>query len=245
MPDMRFIKVRTRKILPPKDNLYAVFEESLPRLKEGDVVVITSKVVAIHQGRSVLISEKVSKKNLIKQEAERLMPRYEINGHGYTLTIKNYTLIASAGIDESNANGHYILWPKHPEKAAREICLNLKKKFRLKKLAVIITDSHITPLHLGTTGIAIGFFGLVPLRDYRKKPDIFGRSLKVTRSNLVDGLAAAAVLCMGEGKEQTPIVIIRNCAEIKFTNKETFKNLVISPEEDLYFPLLKKFTKPS
>lgn len=242
---MRFIKVRTRKILPPKDNLYAVFEESLPRLREGDVVVITSKVVAIHQGQCILISDKISKNKLIEQEAELLIPRYEINGHGYTLTIKNYTLIASAGIDESNANGYYILWPKHPEKAARELCLYLKKKYGLKKLAVIITDSHITPLHLGTTGVAIGFFGLVPLRDYRKKPDIFGRKLKVTRSNLVDGLAAAAVLCMGEGKEQTPIVVVRNCAEIKFTNKTTFQDLVIKPEEDLYYPLLKHFKKPS
>jgi len=242
---MRFIKVRTRKILPPKDNLYAVFEESLPRLREGDVVVITSKVIAIHQGQCILISDKISKKKLIEQEAELLIPRYEINGHGYTLTIKNYTLIASAGIDESNANGYYILWPKHPEKAARELCLYLKKKYGLKKLAVIITDSHITPLHLGTTGVAIGFFGLVPLRDYRKKPDIFGRKLKVTRSNLVDGLAAAAVLCMGEGKEQTPIVVVRNCAEIKFTNKTTFQDLVIKPEEDLYYPLLKHFKKPS
>lgn len=242
---MRFIKIRTRKILPPKDNLYAVFEESLPRLREGDVVVITSKIVAIHQGQCILISDKISKKKLIEQEAELLIPRYEIDGHGYTLTIKNYTLIASAGIDESNANGYYILWPKHPEKAARELCLYLKKKYGLKKLAVIITDSHITPLHLGTTGVAIGFFGLVPLRDYRKKPDIFGRKLKVTRSNLVDGLAAAAVLCMGEGKEQTPIVVVRNCTEIKFTNKATFQNLVIKPEKDLYYPLLKHFKKPS
>ena len=242
---MRFIKVRTRKILPPKDNLYAVFGESLPKLMEGDVVVVTSKVVAIHQGRCVLVSTKAAKQRLIKQEADFLMPRYEVNGHGYTLSIKNYTLIASAGIDESNAKGHYVLWPRHPEKAAKEICQYLKNKHHIKKLAVIITDSHITPLHLGTTGIAIGFFGLIPLRDYRKQLDIFGRRLKVTRSNLVDGLAAAAVLCMGEGNEQTPIVVIRNCDEIEFTNKATFKDLVINPKKDLYFPLLKNFKKPS
>lgn len=240
---MRFIKVKTKIFLPPKDDLYKILENSLPKLQEKDIILITSKIVAIHQGRCVLISDKLSKKQLIRKEADFYLPRYEVQGRGHTLTIKNFTLIASAGIDESNANGYWILWPKHPEKAAEEICQFLKKKYNLKKLAVIITDSHIMPLHAGTTGVAIGFFGLIPLRDYRKKPDIFGRKLKVTRSNLIDGLAAAGVMCMGEGKEQIPIVIARNCEEVKFTNKKTFKDLVINLKEDLYFPLLKKFKK--
>jgi dihydrofolate synthase / folylpolyglutamate synthase len=242
---MRFIRVKTRKFLPPKDKLFQLLDKYLPKLYEGDIVFITSKILAIHQGRCVLISDQVSKQNLISKEADLIMPRYESRGVGYTLTIKNYTLIASAGIDESNANGYYILWPNHPEKSAQQICQYLKKKNKLKKIAIIITDSHITPLHAGTTGVAIGFFGLKPLRDYRKKPDIFGRKLKVTRSNLVDGLAAGAVMCMGEGKEQTPIAIARGFKDIKFTNKKTFKDFVIDPKEDLYFPLLKNFKKPS
>lgn len=239
---MNFIKVKTRPLLPPKDNIYGVLYKHLPKLKEGDVVFITSKILAIHQGRCVKIGPKINKDKLIIHEADRYIPRSKSPGN-FLLTIKDYTLIPSAGIDESNANGHYILWPKNTVKLLKEICQYLKKRHKIKKLAIIATDSHTTPLRWGVTGISTGFFGMKPLYDYRGKKDIFGRKLKFTKTNIVDALSATAVLLMGEGSEQTPIIIARGLDFIKFTNKDRYKDIVVDPEEDIYSPLLKVFRR--
>jgi coenzyme F420-0:L-glutamate ligase len=239
---MQITPIKTRKLNPPQEDLYKILDQYCPKLKDGNILLITSKILAIHQGQCILAKDIKNKDKLIKSEADVSIPRKECPGEYAILTIKNNTLIPSAGIDESNANGYYILWPKNPEKEAKKICLYLKKKFSLKKLAVIITDSHTTPLRSGTIGISIGFYGLNPLRDYRGKSDLFGRKLEVSQVNVVDSLASIATLTMGEGKECTPMALIRN-AKVKFTAKETFKDLFIPFKEDIYYPLLKFFKK--
>jgi len=238
---MQFIPVKTRAILPPKDNIYPILDKYLPSLKEGDVLIITSKIISIHQGRCLKISEVEDKDELIKKEADLYIDRIECPCGHVVLTVKGNTLAASAGIDESNANGHYVLWPKNINAIAKEIQIYLKDKFNLKKLAVVITDSRSMPLRYGAVGVAIGAFGLKPIRDYRKTLDIFGRELKMSRTNVVDALASAAVLLMGEGNEQTPIVIARDLNFIEFTNKDEFGELFMPIKEDIYYPLLKKF----
>jgi len=238
---MKLIKVKTRRLLPPRDDIYPILNKYLPKLKEGDVLLITSKILAIHQGRCVGISE-TRKSDLIDQEADYSLPAYTVGGSEIILTIKDNILIPSAGIDESNGNGYFILWPKNTNRLCKEICTHLKKKNKIKKLAVIATDSHTTPLRWGTSGISIGFYGLSPTFDYRGKKDIFGRKLKYTQSNILDSLAAMGVLLMGEGAEKVPIIIIRNANFIKFTTKPTHKNFLIPPKKDLYYPLLKIFS---
>jgi coenzyme F420-0:L-glutamate ligase len=238
---MRFIPVKTRPILPPKDDIYPILDASLPNLREKDIVFITSKILAIHQGRCVEIKPGVKKDVLIKKEAERYAHSHLKSWKNLYLTIKGHTLIANAGIDESNANGYYILWPKSPSKLAKEIRAYLKKKYKLKDLAVVVTDSHIIPLRHGTMGISIGFYGMEPLYDYRGKPDIFGRLLKHTTKNIVDGLSSMAVLLMGEGSERTPIVVLRAATFVNFTDKDTHRQSVVAPKNDLYSPLWKEF----
>lgn len=240
---MQVIPIKTRKIIPPKDDIYPILDKYLPKLRTSDILVITSKILAIHQGQCILKDKIKDKDNLIKKEADFSIPRKECPNEYAIITIKNNTLIPSAGIDESNGNGYYILWPKKPSQSAQEICKYLKKKHSIKKLAVIITDSHTTPLRYGVSGISIGFYGLEPIKDYRGTKDLFGREIKISQSNIVDCLASAAVLLMGEGNERTPIVIIRNAKFVKFTQKETHQKLLIPLEEDIYQPLLKKFFK--
>ncbi|MBI5466312.1 MAG: coenzyme F420-0:L-glutamate ligase [Candidatus Kerfeldbacteria bacterium] len=237
---MRLIPVKTRVLKPPRDDLYGVLDEFLPKLQEGDVLCVTSKVLSIHQGRCVAITPAVKKDELVKQEAEYYLPG-TTNQAGVPLTIKEHTLIPSAGIDESNAAGYYVLWPQDAFGAAREICQRLKQKYSLPKLAVIITDSHTIPLRWGVVGISIGWWGLNPLRDYRGLPDIFGRKLTMTQSNVADALAAAAVLIMGEGDERQPLVVVRDASFVEFTERDMSQEFVIAPEFDLYAPLLKVF----
>ncbi|MGA2908677.1 MAG: coenzyme F420-0:L-glutamate ligase [Terracidiphilus sp.] len=238
---MRFIPVTTRPVLPPKDDIYSVLSESLPRLIEGDVLFITSKVIAIHQGRCIAIDSGVAKSRLVKKEADRYALSHLRSWKDLYLTIKGHTLIANAGIDESNANGYYVLWPKRPSPFAKEICNFLKRRYNLEKFAVIVTDSHIVPLRQGTLGISIGFFGMEPTYDYRGTPDIFGRLLKHTKKNIVDALSAMAVLLMGEGDERTPILILRDAKFITFTTKETYRKSVVALKNDLYSPFWRNF----
>lgn len=235
---MRFIKIKTRAFLPPKDDIYDLLK-NIKKLREGDIVVITSKVLGIHQGRCIKIEPSVDKLKLIKQEADYFIPT-NVKQQKFTLTIRNHVLALSAGIDESNANGYYILLPNNVNKLLKEIWLKMRKKFQIKKLGVIATDSHTFPMRRGTIGIAIGFFGFEPQRDYRGQKDIFGRKFKFTQTDVVDALAVSAVLVMGEGRERTPIVVIRG-SQVEFTPKSTYRKLVMPMKGDIYYPLLKAF----
>jgi putative folate metabolism gamma-glutamate ligase len=237
--------IKTRKIIPPKDDLLSVLKESLLKykLKEKSIIVITSKVVSIWKGDCIKINE-INKDKLVKQQADLYLksthPKYNVQ-----LTIKNNILIPTSGIDESNANGYYILWPKKPFLCAKEIYDFIKKEFKLKNFGVIISDSHTTPLRSGICGIGISYYGFYPLRDYRNKKDIFGRKLKMSQTNIVDSLAVAAVYEMGEGAEQTPIAIIEDVKSIDFTRHNatalggSADPLRIKLEDDIYAPIIK------
>ncbi|MEK7619206.1 MAG: coenzyme F420-0:L-glutamate ligase [Patescibacteria group bacterium] len=241
---MQLTPIKTRIFTPPQDDLFSVLEDSLPALQEGDILLITSKVLAIHQGRCVRISNQLEKDRLIRTEADRLVPRSRVPGQYAILTLKNHTLVASAGIDESNGNGYYILWPKDVQKLLRSIWSRLRKANGISWLGIIATDSHMVPMRYGVLGVSIGWFGFHPLIDRKGAPDLFGRKLLCTTINIPDALAAAGVLLMGESNESTPLLLARGVASIRFTSKDTAPELLIPPEDDIYKPLLSCMKKP-
>ena len=241
-PATSLIRVKTRPMLPPQDDLFAVLEAALPPLQEGDVVVITSKIVAIHQGRCVPMASVADKEVLVEAEADAWIPKAS-SKYGITLAIKGGTLIASAGIDASNSQDHYVLWPDDPSGAAAKIGRWLKQRYAIDRLGVILSDSHCTPLRRGTTGITIGFYGFEALLDYRGTPDIFGRPLAVTLSNRADAMAAAAVGLMGEGAECIPVVIVRNWPDLVFNDITGQQGFFIPPDEDIFSPLMEGFRR--
>lgn len=237
---MNIVAVKTHKIIPGQ-NLFKVLEAHLPKLREGSILAVTSKIVAICEGRVAKV-DGTDKQKLIYKEAELFLSPKE-NKYGITLTIKNNMLIPTAGIDESNGNGYYVLWPAQPQTSANAIRAYLRKKFSLKRVGVILTDSTTSPLRWGTAGVAIAYSGFAPLKNYIGKFDIFGRKLKVTKANIAHALAAAAVAVMGEGNEQTPLAVIEDLPFVQFqsrnpTRKE-LRELKIDIKEDLYAPLLK------
>ncbi len=208
-------------------------------------MVITSKILGIHQGRCVKIEADTEQERnkLIMREADWYIPPEKRKGLHWHLTIKDKTLNADAGIDRSNGRGYYILWPNNQQKLLKEIRSYLKKKFKLKKLGIISVDSHLIPLRTGTMSISTGFIGFEPWFDYRGKPDIFGRKLKFTRRNVVDSLAAIAGLLMGEGAERLPLLIIRGANLVQFTNKNTYRKLSYPIKNDIFYPLLKIYRR--
>ncbi|HBQ51275.1 TPA: putative folate metabolism gamma-glutamate ligase [Candidatus Daviesbacteria bacterium] len=226
--------IKTRKFMPPKDNLWELLG-SIKSLEENSVVAVTSKVVSIGEGRCIAIEKFKNKDELAIKETDKYLPRNTVP-HGLVLhTIKNNLFIASAGIDESNGDGFYVLWPKDPQAAAKKIWQFLSQKFKVKNLGIIITDSRLVPLRRGVVGVAIGYFGFKPIRDYRGTKDIFGRKFEMETSNLPDSLATSAVLEMGEGSEQTPLAIITDVSYIEFT--KSFYDFSIPEKEDIFYPL--------
>jgi dihydrofolate synthase / folylpolyglutamate synthase len=236
---MKVTPIKT-KVAVVGDKLFDILDSSIKSLKENSVVVVTSKIVSICEGNVIKIG-KVDKEKLIKSESELYLPPN--NKYKISLSIRDNIFIPSAGIDESNGNGYYILWPKNSQKSAGKIRKYLIKKFNLKHLGVIITDSKTTPLRWGVTGVAVSHSGFSALNDYIGTPDIFGYPLRVTKANVGDALAAASVLVMGEGKEQTPICVIEDLPFVQFQSrnpsKKELKMLAISIEDDLYSTMIK------
>lgn len=240
---MKIQAVKIKKLLPPKDNLWKVLQKYvIPKLKENMIVAITSKIVSISEGRCIPIDQVKDKDKLIIQEAEKYISRDLVPRKYLMHTIKHNLLIPTAGIDESNANGYYILYPKDPQKSVKKIWKYLRQKSNIQNLGVLITDSHSIPMRRGIVGISLAFYGFKPLIDYREKTDLFGRTLKVSQTNVPDCLSATAVLAMGEGDEQTPIALLSN-----LPGKITFSKRLAKPQgdwSDFKVPLKDDLYKP-
>lgn len=234
---MEFIPIKTRVLQPPQDDLFVVLDESLTDLREGDVVLISSKVVAIHEGRSVPM-EGTDKEALVNAEADLVIDR---SYYKYPLTLKYNTFIASAGIDESNSDGYYTLLPRDAFAAAKEISEYLKAQHELTDLGVIITDSHLAPLRFGCLGVSIGFWGIEPVEFHAGKTDLFGREITVSSSNMIDALASAAGLVMGEVDECQPVVVARNVPSLRYTTEDRRHSFLIEPKNDMFRVLFERF----
>ena len=238
---IELLPVKTRLVRPPKDEIWDIIDNL--EVKNGDIVFITSKIVSIHQGRTVKNTD-ATKEDLIRQEAERMIAYHNPTGdYNVNITVAHGVLIPAAGIDESNADNHFILWPEEIDAFCREVRTRLMKKHNLKKLGVVVTDSHTTPLRWGVTGLTIGLAGVEPLNDIRGKKDLFGREMHLTQVDMIDPLATMAVNVMGENNECTPIVIVRGDLKIKYSNTASMENFKIEPEMDIYRPLLEALPK--
>ena len=238
---MKIYPIKTKKILTNQTMINKFVDDYINEIKNNSVVVITSKVISLIQNR--VAKNTVNKDELIRQEADHISK--ERNRYGRFITFKYHTLVSGSGIDESNGNGDYILLPRGPQKVAKEIYQYLQKKFKKKSFGVIITDSRSMPLRSGASGVAIGFYGFSPLKSYVGKEDIFGRELQFEKANIVDSLATAAVLIMGEGSEQTPLAIIEDIDFIKFSDKKPTKKdldeFYLTLNEDIFHQFYKDF----
>lgn len=232
--------LKTHKITSQDKDIFQILDKYLDKLEENSVIAVTSKIVSITEGSTAEFGH-ISKEDLVKQEAEYYLPKTS-NKYDVSFTIKNNVIVASSGIDETNGNGFYILWPKNPFESANKIRKFLKEKNKLQNLGVIITDSKTTPLRWGVTGFALSYSGISPVKNYIGKIDLFGRKFEYTKTSIIDGLAASAVLTMGEGSEQTPIAKISDIPFVEFVERdptqEEVNTLKIEIQDDLYAPIL-------
>lgn len=227
---MQYIPIKTRIMHPPKDDLFAVLDQYLNGVEEGDVVAISSKIVSIHEGNCLLATE-TDKVALVQKEADLLIER---DYWPSPLTITRSAFIGTAGIDESNANGYLVPLPKDAFVSAETIYQYLIARFGLQTVGVIVTDSHSTPLRRGAIGVAIGWWGFAPTIDHVGEKDLFGRKIKIEVSNLVDGIAAGATVVMGEVAECQPVVIVRGTPNLTFTDRHTRDDSFVPLAEDTF-----------
>lgn len=236
---MELTPVYVETLQPPKDDLFAKIKASALSLQEHDVIAISSKVVAIGQGRCVA-KDSVDADELIRTEADQYLDKKLTPGEFVTHTLKEGILIPNAGIDP--LGDYYILWPEHPMQTAEEILAWCKSEYGIQNLSLIITDSRSVFLRRGVIGMAIAWSGFEPVYDNRLRTDMLGHKSGGSQTNVPDALAASAVFVMGEANEGTPLVRIRNAPYIREQNiakREEFSSYTFSMEEDIFAPFMK------
>jgi len=238
-------------VVRPKNSRFdivSLIEERLGgRLREGDILVISSKFVAVSEGRVVRLSsvraenkaKRLAVKNRMDERLCELVLREsdEIVGGipGFVLASKDGVLTPNAGIDKSNVkHGSVVLYPRRPELSAWRIREALKFS-RGVSVGVVICDSRLSPTRRGTTGVAVASSGIEAVLDMRGRKDLFGNVLKVTSQSVADDLSSAAEILMGESDEATPIVLARGLNRKLLKNAEYGgRKFSIPMDEDVY-----------
>lgn len=241
---MLVASIKTHPLRPvDKPVMNDILDRYIPKLSEGSVLVVTSKVVAICEGSYVHSSTTTHKEALVPDYADLYIPAEE-NRYGFCMTVTDSMLVASAGIDESNGDGYYILWPRDAYASAAQIWEYLRQRDGICKLGVVLSDSCTRPLRWGVTAQAIAHCGFEQLKDYRGTPDIFNHRLRVTRMNIADHLASTGAFAMGEGDECTPFALLTDIPHIIYMDRPPSsaerEAMKISLDDDLYGGILKR-----
>ena len=203
--------------------IHKAIENSGLSLMDGDVLVVTHKIVSKAEGRVVeLESVKPSKRAVKLARIARKPARFVelalreassvvklVKGHLITETHHGW-FYSCSGVDLSNVSGgsSAVLLPKDPDESAEKIRKGIRR-LTGKDVAVLISDTTGRPLRKGDIDVAIGVSGMKPILDLRGKKDGFGYTLRLKRIAVADELASAAELVMGQSDEMIPVAVIR------------------------------------
>ena len=217
---------------------------SKPEIQEGDILVITQKIISKQEGSVVNLSQITPSLlatgiaseyekdpriiQLILDQSKRII---RMNNGIIIVETPNGLVCANAGIDESNVKeGHATILPKNADESAKKLQQEIKKRTG-KNTAVIISDTFGRPFREGQTNCAIGISGISSITDYVGTKDTFGKILHVTAIAIADEICSAAELVMGKAL-QTPITIVRN---YKISNSKGLVNdLIRKRSNDLF-----------
>jgi coenzyme F420-0:L-glutamate ligase/coenzyme F420-1:gamma-L-glutamate ligase len=197
------------------------------RVLDGDVVVITHKVVSKQEGRVVVIEDEDAYRRLVLDEAASIVRR---RGDLVIAQTRHGFICANAAVDRSNvAPGHAVLLPIDPDRSANRI-RTLIERHTGSRIGVVITDTFGRPWRRGLVDVAIGVSGLPAIVDLRGTTDTWGNELAVTEVAVVDEIAAAADLVMGKATS-IPVAVVRG---LVLAGEGRARDLVRPPEEDLF-----------
>jgi coenzyme F420-0:L-glutamate ligase/coenzyme F420-1:gamma-L-glutamate ligase len=208
-------------------DLAALIAAAVPDLRDGDIVVVTSKIVSKAEGRVTAASREAA----IEAETVRVIAR---RGTTTIAQTRHGLVLAAAGVDESNtAPGTVVLLPEDPDESARRLRKAVAGRTG-RTVGVIVTDTMGRPWRAGQTDNAIGAAGVRPARDHRGEADTFGNLLEVSVAAVADEVAAAADLVKGKSRH-VPVAVVRGLAELVTVSDGPGARARIRPaEEDMF-----------
>ena len=205
---------------------------SAAELQDGDVVVVTQKIVSKAEGmlESVDADDPLSHKKIVERESVRVLRR---RGDLIISETKHGFVCANAGIDLSNVErGYAALLPEDSDRSARRIRDGIKARIGVE-VAVIVSDTFGRTWRRGLTDVAIGCAGIGAILDLRGSNDTYGREMLVTEVAVVDELASAAELVMGKAKG-IPVAIVRGIPAEWLRRGDVRSEIIRPPDEDLF-----------
>jgi len=219
--------------ISPGDDLAALIAAAAretgagPGLRDGDILVVTSKIVSKAEGRVVT----APRGDAIEAETARVVAR---RGPTTIVQTRHGFVLAAAGVDASNtAPGTVVLLPEDPDESARRLRKTLRARLGLT-IGVVITDTMGRPWRAGQTDTAIGAAGVLPIRDHRGEPDSFGNTLEVTIAAVADEIAAAGDLVKGKAL-QLPVAVVRGLSALVTDADGPGARALIRPaDEDMF-----------
>ena len=201
-------------------------------LRDGDVLVVASKIVSKAEGRLEAIDpdDPLSHKPLVERESVRIIRR---RGDLIISETKHGFVCANAGIDMSNVEaGWALLLPDDPDRSARRLRDGLRARAGVE-VAVIVSDTFGRTWRRGLTDVALGCAGIGAILDLRGTVDALGRELHVTEVAVVDELAGAADLAMGKAAG-IPVAVVRGVDPMWLRDGSVHAEIVRRPDEDLF-----------
>ena len=210
------------------NDLAAIIGDRSRDLQDGDILVVTSKIVSKAEGRQLAATDR---EDAITSQTVRLVAR-----RGTTRIVENPLglVLAAAGVDSSNTpEGTVLLLPEDPDRSARELKLALEARFGIQ-LGIVISDTLGRPWRQGQTDAAIGAAGVRVLDDLRGTVDAAGRTLEVTVTATADELASAADLVTGKSLG-LPVAVVRGLGHLVGGMDEPGARSIVRPaEEDMF-----------
>ena len=206
---LEILPVRGMGDVTAGDDLAELITNAAPWLRDGDVLVVTSKIVSKAEGRLVEVpadgpEREVAREEILAAETARVVAR-----RGPTAIVQTHHgfVMAAAGIDASNVDKtHLVLQPADPDASARALHAALAR--RRLQVGVIISDTMGRAWRNGLTDVALGAAGIAPLRDHRGEIDPYGNELQLTEMAVIDELAGAGELVKGKC-DQVPVAVVR------------------------------------
>jgi len=215
--------------IEPGADLGRLISEAVPALADGDIVVVTSKIVSKAEGRVI----RSDRERAIDAEAVRVVAR---RGPTRIVQTRHGLVLAAAGVDSSNtAPGTVVLLPEDPDGSARRLRKSLGERLGVR-VGIIVTDTLGRAWRVGQTDTAIGAAGVAPVRDHRGQTDTFGNTLEVTIAAVADEIAAAGELVKGK-TAQVPVAIVRGLAELVTESDGPGAAALVRPAADDMFRL--------
>jgi len=250
VPEIRIFGITGIPLVKEGDDIAKMIVEAAQRqgtpINDNDILVITQKIISKAEGRvhnlasinPSSIARKLAKRlrkdpalvELILRESKSII---RMSGRHLITETRHGWVCANSGVDISNVSGGdtATLLPIDPDRSAQDT-RNRIQELSGKKVAVVVSDTFGRPFRIGHTDVAIGCSGIPPILDLRGSKDLFGYTMRVKETAIIDELASAAELIIGNADEGIPAVIVRGLRYVQAEEKA--KRLVMPKKYSLF-----------